>query len=51
MSISWYECAIITQIHYFGSRGLSLATILAYGQGKIAESRGISQGKGKNNEL
>ena len=38
LSISWYECEIITQIHHFGCRGLSVATI--YGQGKIAESQG-----------
>ena len=40
MSISWYECEIITQIYHFGCRGISVATI--YGQGKIAESQGIS---------
>ena len=40
MSISGYECEIITQIHHFGCRRLSVATI--YGQGKIAESQGIS---------
>ena len=38
MSISWYECEIITQIHHFGCRGLLVATI--YGQGKIADSQG-----------
>ena len=38
MRISWYECEIITQIHHFGCRGLSVATI--YGQGEIAESQG-----------
>ena len=38
MSISWYECEIITQIHHFGCRGFSVATI--YGLGKIAESQG-----------
>ena len=38
MSISWYECEIMTQIHHFGCRGLSVAMI--YGQGKIAESQG-----------
>ena len=38
MSISWYECEIITQIHHFGCRRLSVAMI--YGQGKIAESQG-----------
>ena len=40
MSISWYEYDIITQIHHFGCRGLTVATI--YGQGKIAESHGNS---------
>ena len=38
--ISWYECEIITQIHNFGCRELSVAMI--YGQGKIAKSQGIS---------
>ena len=38
MSISRYECEIITQIHHFGCRGLSVATI--YGQGQIAENQG-----------
>ena len=38
MSISWYECENMTQIHHFGCRGLSVAMI--YGQGKIAESQG-----------
>ena len=38
MSISWYECEIVTQIHNFGCCGLSVAMI--YGQGKIAESQG-----------
>ena len=38
MSISWYECEIITQIHHIGCRGLSVATI--YGPGKIADSQG-----------
>ena len=38
MSISRYECEIITQIHHFGCRGLSVAKI--YGQGQIAESQG-----------
>ena len=38
MSISWYECEIITQIHHFGCRGLSVAIV--YGQGKIAKSQG-----------
>ena len=38
MSISWYECEIITQIHHFGCRGLLVAT--TYGQGKIVESQG-----------
>ena len=42
MSISWYECEIITQIHHFSCRGLWIATI--YGQGKIAEKSGKSQG-------
>ena len=35
MSISRYECEIITQIHHLGCRGLSVATI--YGQGKVRE--------------
>ena len=38
MSIAWYECEIITQIHHVGCHGLSVATI--YDQGKIAESQG-----------
>ena len=38
MSISWFECEIMTQIHHFGCRGLSVAMI--YGQGNIAESQG-----------
>ena len=38
MSITWYECKIMTQIHHFGCRGLSVAMI--YGQGKIADSQG-----------
>ena len=42
MSISWYECEIIAQIHHFGCRGLSVATI--YGQGSQGKS-GKSQGK------
>ena len=33
MSIAWYECEIRTQIHQFGCRGLSVATI--FGQGKL----------------
>ena len=37
MSISWYECEIITQVNHFGCRRLLVATI--YGQGKIAEVR------------
>ena len=36
--ISWYECEIITQIHNFGCRELSVAMI--YGEGKIAECQG-----------
>ena len=40
MSISWYECEIMTQIHHFGCHGLSVAMI--YGQGKIAKNQGIS---------
>ena len=47
MNISWYECEIITQIHHFGCRGLSVATI--YGQGKIAESQGkVREKSGKS---
>ena len=49
MSISWYECEIITQIlvHHFGCRGLSVATI--YGQGNIAESQGkVREKSGKS---
>ena len=38
MSIAWYEIEIIIQIHNFGYRRLSAATI--YGQEKIAESQG-----------
>ena len=38
MSISWYECDIIAQIHHFTFCTLSVATI--YGQGEIAESPG-----------
>ena len=38
VSISCYECEIMTQIHHFGCRGLSVEMI--YGQGKIAESQG-----------
>ena len=40
MSISRHECEIITQIHHFGCRGLSLATILVYGQGKLQKVGG-----------
>ena len=32
------ECEILTQIHHFGCRGLSVATI--YGRGIITESQG-----------
>ena len=41
MSIAWYECEIITQIHHFGCRGFSVATIYGRGGGgEIAKSRG-----------
>ena len=43
MSISWYECEIMTQIHHFGCRGLSVAMICD--QGKICNKSGKSQGK------
>ena len=44
MSIfSWYECEIIAQLHHFGCRVFLVAMI--YGQGKIAEGQGKSQGK------
>ena len=38
MSISGYECEIITQVHKFGCHGLSVAMI--YGQGNKPESQG-----------
>ena len=38
MSISWYECEIITQIRNFGCRVLSVEMI--YRQAKIAASQG-----------
>ena len=46
MSISWYECEIMTQIHHFGCRGLSVAMI--YDQGKIVESQGKVREKSGN---
>ena len=46
MSISWYECDIIAQIHHFSFRRLSVATI--YGQGEIAESQGKVREKSGN---
>ena len=42
MSISGYECEIITQVHKFGCHGLSVAMI--YGQGKQTRKSGKSQG-------
>ena len=38
MSIAWYECEIITQLHHFGCRKLSVEMI--NGQGKLSECRG-----------